>query len=103
MSWVLSDGTVISPGGEVEGNTALAYALRDAVAAAGRGFAVPVQVEVVPSAPRALDLADAQLVDVWIRAMARRYDASVTSAPEIKPIERRNPPLPEDADADTVY
>lgn len=101
--WKLSDGTRVLLGGSVIGSSELADRLRADVRAVKAGYEVPVQVEVVPSAPRALDLDDAQLVHEWLRARALSWDARIKEAPELEPIERRNPPLPEGADDETIY
>lgn len=103
MKWVLSDGTEVFLGGRVRGKSALAEAIRASALRAKAGFAVPVQVEVHPSAPRRLDLDDAQLVHEWLRAHALRADATIASAPDIEPIERFNPPEPDDAPKSPIY
>ena len=103
MKWKLSDGTEVSIGGDVKGGSDLAKRLRADVTAVQRGFSVSVFVEVAPCSPRSLDLDDAQLMHEWLRATARRAGASIKEAPELEPIERRDPPLPEGADDETIY
>jgi hypothetical protein len=67
------------------------------------GYLVPVQVETPPSKPRRLDLEDAQLLNEWLNAHAVRAGATLTSAPEIEPIERFNPPEPDGAPKQPIH
>jgi hypothetical protein len=97
MRWELSDGTEVHLGGRVRGTSELAKAIRADVLAARGGHLVPVQVEAPPSKPRRLDLDDAQLVHEWLLAACVRADATVSSAPELEPIERFNPLEPDGA------
>jgi hypothetical protein len=96
MKWELSDGTEVFLGGRVRGTSPAAEYLRADVLAVKGGSRVPVQVETPPAKARRLDIDDAQLVDEWVRASALRFDLDVTSAPELEPIERFNPPDPDD-------
>lgn len=103
MKWELSDGTEVSLGGRVRGTSAVAEALRADVLKAKGGFLVPVQVEMAPCKPRRLDLEDAQLVNEWLNAHAVRAGVTVTSAPELEPIERFNPPEPDGAPKQPIH
>lgn len=102
MKWVFSDGTTYTDG-KVRGTSQLADAIRQDVAELNAGYGVPVQVEARPRGPRYLDLDDPQLVHEWLRAHAVRADVTITSAPELEPIERLEQPAPEDEPPGVVY
>lgn len=106
MRWEFGDGTVLLVGpkrSHVEGESPLADQLGRDLAAVRAGYGVPVQVEMHPSAPRALSMENAALVDTWARAAATRFDVTVTSAPEVEPVERMEQPDPPGASTVTVY
>ncbi len=85
--WKLSDGTVVRLGGRVSGSSELAAALRRDALAVKAGYGVPVQWDPPPGGVVPLDLGDAHVLDKWLRALARRFDAEVTEAPELQPLE----------------
>jgi hypothetical protein len=61
-AWHFSDGTVVELGGKVEGPSLFAQSLR-AKLADGDAYAV---IWPMPSAPRAVDVDDAALVNAWL-------------------------------------
>lgn len=102
MKWVFSDGTVYTDG-KVRGTSQLADAIRFDVARVNAGSGVPVRAEACPIEPRDLDLDDPQLVNKWLRAHAVRADVTITSAPELEPIERLDAPATDDDPPGVIY
>jgi hypothetical protein len=99
MTWRFADGTVVEPGGVVEGATHFAQLLRSRMAGAR------VVIWPAPSPARDLDPNDVAVLDLWLTNMSRAYSVEMTERP------KNVPPLPpppwgeddeESADADGV-
>lgn len=95
MNWSLSDGSVVSLGGKVEGTSALADKLRLDAKQARAGYPRAV-LSLPPPGSERLRLDDAWHVDCWVRDEAMRFNVYVTDAPEVQ----ANPEWDEPADPD---
>lgn len=76
-SWTLDDGTRIERNGgavRVFGNSRIALAARNDIAAHARGAEVPVDVGPRPGGWVLLDPANVWLVDRWVRELAWQND-----------------------------
>ena len=88
MTWVLDDGTKVDVGGRVRGDTVLANMLRHDVDGHKRGRKIWVYAGAIPGPMAEVDLHDPSLVHEWIIQRAVRFDVTVESGPDVKPIER---------------
>lgn len=87
MKWELTDGTMVTLGGDVQGTSAVAAKLRSSAARARKGAPDAVEVGTQPGAWRDLDLYDPQLVNVWVRTAADKSGVGVMRAPELELLE----------------
>jgi hypothetical protein len=90
MRWELADGTVVSLGGEVDGDSALAARLRLDAADAKHGAPDLISVGAQPGSWERLDVNNAQLVNIWVRTAADKARIAIISAPEVGPLPADN-------------
>jgi hypothetical protein len=84
LVWSFSDGSCVLLGDKVHGKTPFADALR-ADLERQRYEVVLVQVEPPPAEPVPLDFDLVPYVDAWVRAVALRFNVTVSGPPELEP------------------
>jgi hypothetical protein len=90
----------VHAGGKVDGQTALAQALRDDLLTLRAGYAVRVWVGAPPGTSTSLDLKDEAHVDAWVRTHAARQRVEVLSGPEVATSADE---IEDDAGDDAIY
>lgn len=87
LTWTTSDGTRVSLGGNVAGESQFAKAARTYAAMASDGIEVDSGAGPIPDVvPLKLD--DPTLVDAWLSRLASIHGLTVTERPEFERTER---------------